>query len=50
MSYSSRKIIRDVSLEDFMTLLRQEDVHIVVLQSASVGKDVDLLSFVHLDK
>ena len=36
------KLFRDVSLEDFMTLLRQEDVHIVVLQSASVGKDVDL--------
>lgn len=36
------KMFQNVSLEDFMTLLRQEDVHIVVLQSASVGKDIDL--------
>lgn len=36
------KLFQNVSLEDFMTLLRQENVHIVVLQSASVGKDVDL--------
>ena len=36
------KLFQDVSLEDFMTLLKQEDTHIVVLQSASVGKDVDL--------
>lgn len=36
------QLFQNVSLEDFMTLLRQEDVHIVVLQSASVGKDVDL--------
>ncbi|WP_081652914.1 D-2-hydroxyacid dehydrogenase [Candidatus Stoquefichus massiliensis] len=30
------------TIDDMMTLLKQEDFHIVVLQSASVGKDVDL--------
>lgn len=30
------------SVDDIMRLLKQEDFHIVVLQSASVGKDVDL--------
>lgn len=42
------KMMQDTTLEDLMTLLHQEDVHIVVLQSASVGKDVDLSKILSL--
>lgn len=42
------KMFQNLSFEDIMNTLKQQNKNIVILQAASVGKDIDLSSFYQL--